>query len=114
MGTSGAGLGDAAFMTWQDGTNGKQYENYWKNIGNGKWGWDVTGTTTFNGTDATKIDVVSAAERHSGFVNCQFIDGHVKAVKYEKAVGDICLWATDIAPTDNGVKYQTSDHSFCN
>jgi len=33
--------------------------------------------------------------RHSGMINCQFSDGHVKAMPYKKVVGDICLWTTD-------------------
>jgi prepilin-type processing-associated H-X9-DG protein len=117
---------DKAWARCQDGLapcnssdNGNQYENYWKNIGNSKWGYDVKTDGTFGGTDGSvNGSSFSAIEqgqaRHSGFVNCQFADGHVKAVKYEKAVGDICLWAIDSSFTVGGQKFDMSDHSFCN
>ncbi len=120
---------DNAWERCQDGAsgcgtsdNGNQYENYWKNIGNSKWGWDVTGSGTtwaFGGADAAKTGAFGSAfdglaNRHSGFINCQFADGHVKAVKYERAVGDICLWSIDTSFTVAGTRFPLSDHSFCN
>jgi len=44
-------------------------------------------------TDAQAPALIKA--RHTELVNCQFADGHAKAVRWERVVGDICLWATD-------------------
>jgi prepilin-type N-terminal cleavage/methylation domain-containing protein/prepilin-type processing-associated H-X9-DG protein len=84
---------DVAFSNSQ----GAQYISYWKNVGNANW-------TYSGGTLSGATAVQLGQNRHTGFVNCQFVDGHVKALKYDKAVGDICLWATDV----NG------PHPFCN
>jgi len=91
---------DQAFLTAEGG----QYKDYWKNIGNGKWSWSG-GTMT---PDQAKL---VGPERHMGFVNCQFVDGHVKSIKYEKAVGDICLWAVDYSV--GGTTTYTGSHPFC-
>ena len=76
--------GDAAFLNNQGG----QYKSYWKNIGNAKWSW---GTASLSDSDAA----AQIQNRHTSLINCQFADGHVKAVRWEKVVGDVCLWATD-------------------
>ena len=99
------GLGDAAcavgatcnsdvgFLKAQGG----QYQSYWKNMGNANWSWGG-GTMTA----AQAIPLIQA--RHTSLINCQFTDGHVKALRYEQAVGNICLWATD----------QNGAHPACN
>jgi prepilin-type processing-associated H-X9-DG protein len=70
-------------------SEGSQYRSYWKNIGNSKWSYNL-GTT--NAADALK----NIPLRHQGLINCQFVDGHVKAIPYKKVIGDVCLWTTDI------------------
>jgi len=76
---------DLAFVTGQN----TYYTNYWKNIGNANW--DYSG---MNVTPAQALQL--GPQRHTGFINCQFVDGHVKATQYTKVIGDICLWATDV------------------
>ena len=34
-------------------------------------------------------------QRHQNLINCQFVDGHVKAIHWQQVVGDVCLWTTD-------------------
>ena len=77
--------GDVAFLNNQGG----QYKSYWMNIGNSKWSWSTGGAVT----PAQAIQMIP--QRHISLINCQFADGHVKAIRYEKVVGDVCLWATD-------------------
>lgn len=68
---------------------GTQYKSYWKNLGNSKW--------SFNKGLTTKDEALkNIPTRHAGLVNCQFVDGHVKAIPYKRVVGDVCLWTTDI------------------
>jgi prepilin-type N-terminal cleavage/methylation domain-containing protein len=76
--------GDVAFLNNQGG----QYKSYWKNIGNGKWSWG-------NATQSASAAMQQIPNRHTSLIDCQFADGHVKAIRYEKVVGDVCLWATD-------------------
>ncbi len=72
-------------------TQGAQYVKYWKNIGNSTWSYNY----------ATEGDIPAATaisrgkSRHSGVINAQFVDGHTKAVQYDKIIGDICYWTTD-------------------
>ena len=112
--------GDQAIYTLEDHTNANQYDNYWKNIGNSKWGWDVqTGTASWNGAGcinkATEGPSCAASAvplgeaRHTAFIDCQFVDGHCKAIRYEQVIGDVCLWATDKVGNQTA-----SNHSFCN
>ena len=75
---------DAGFLLGQGG----QYVNYWKNIGNANWSW---GGATLSDSDAIPL----LQTRHNQLINCQFVDGHVKAIRWEQVVGDICLWATN-------------------
>ena len=67
---------------------GAQYPNYWMNIGNSKWSYNTGSTTAAQA-------VVAIPARHSGFINCQFVDGHTKAIAWQKVIGDICYWTTD-------------------
>ena len=84
--------GDVAFLNNQGG----QYKSYWMNIGNANWSWSTAGAVT----PAQAVQMIP--NRHISLINCQFSDGHVKAIRYEKVVGDVCLWATDFnAPHPN-------------
>ena len=84
---------DSGFIAAQSGGNAGQYENYWKNIGNSNNSWGSAVPLTV----AQAIPLLQT--RHTSLINCEFADGHVKAIRFEKVVGDICLWATDF----NGV-----------
>jgi len=75
---------EAAYFNAQGG----QYINYWMNVGNANWSWGG-GTLTPAGALAL------GPNRHMNQVDCQFVDGHVKSVPYNRAIGDICLWTTD-------------------
>ncbi len=65
---------------------GSQYVNYWKNIGNAAW--------DYQGTTAAAAPALGLA-RHTGFINCQFADGHAKAIRYNDLISNICYWTTD-------------------
>ena len=65
---------------------GTFYRNYWKNIGNAAW--DYQG-------DSPAVALQKGPQRHTGFVNCQFADGHVKAIRYNDLISNICYWTTD-------------------
>ena len=102
--------GDLSVYATESGANTGQYESYWKNLGNSKWGWDTGGGAVGSrneGPGATTPANTLLGGRHTDFINCQFVDGHVKSIRYSKVVGDVCLWATD------GLS-GASDHSFCN
>jgi len=90
--------GDLTVFSGEDGTPG-QYESYWMNVGNGLYSWAQSAPSV---TQAK----TEGPNRHSGFINCQFVDGHCKSIRYEKVIGDVCLWATNAVGG--------SDHSFCN
>ena len=87
-GTCGAGntnCPDADFVNGQ----GSQYKSYWKNIGNANW-------TKTQGTLSADNAKELIKSRHLETINCLFVDGHVKSLRYQKVAGDVCLWATDI------------------
>ena len=67
---------------------GSQYTNYWMNIGNSKWSYNLGATTP-----AQAITMIPT--RHQMQINCQFVDGHVKSIPWQRVVGDICYWTTD-------------------
>jgi prepilin-type N-terminal cleavage/methylation domain-containing protein/prepilin-type processing-associated H-X9-DG protein len=100
---------DQAFVTAQ-GTAG--YSNYFENVGNATFGYNVAGGTW--STPSTATALAAGANRHTGFVNVQFADGHVKAIQYASLVANMCYWVTD-APTvaaDGSTK--NVDHStYC-
>ena len=83
-------VGDCAYAFNQ----GAQYIEYWKNIGNSDWSWSGATTTVPQALE-------KGPNRHNKQVNCQFVDGHTKAIPYDKAVGDICLWTTDVNAPHN-------------
>lgn len=62
---------------------GSQYVNYYGNIGNNKWSYN-SGTFLDNETNGP--------QRHMGFVNVLYCDGHVKSVKTPKITNDLCQW----------------------
>jgi prepilin-type processing-associated H-X9-DG protein len=67
-----------------------QDAHYWGNIGNSTWSYNG-GALLTNAANAVSL----GENRHTGFINCQFADGHVKAIRYEKLITDMCYWATD-------------------
>lgn len=79
---------------------GAQYKYYWKNIGNARWSFTGGEGGIFSGTSPSSPGVqaamVEGAERHQQQVACQFVDGHVKAIPYNRVIGDMCLWSTDV------------------
>jgi prepilin-type N-terminal cleavage/methylation domain-containing protein/prepilin-type processing-associated H-X9-DG protein len=69
-----------------------RYPNYWKNIGNSNWSFG-------GGVGSTDDNILNAENdgknRHSGQINCQFVDGHAKSLPYDQVIGNICLWTID-------------------
>ncbi len=94
---SQGGTSDKAFLAAQSGGNTNQYESYWQNIGNSKYSY----ASTLPSVTQAEGDIKA---RHTELINVQFADGHAKAIRWEKVVGDICLWATD----------QNGPHPACN
>ncbi len=94
--TAGSVTSDHDWINTQGGT---PYLSYWKNIGNSKFsyaGIQNNGGGTWNGSSVTTTQArTDGLSRHSGVINCQFVDGHVKSVSYDKVIGDVCLWTTD-------------------
>ncbi len=64
------------------------YGHYWANLGNSKYNYAAGAAPS-----TANLDQVRA--RHTDLINCEFSDGHCKAIRFEKVVSDICLWATD-------------------
>jgi prepilin-type N-terminal cleavage/methylation domain-containing protein len=95
---SQGGTSDKAFLAAQDGANTGQYESYWQNIGNSKYSYAQTALPS---TAQAESDIQA---RHTSLINCQFTDGHAKALRWEQVVGNICYWATD----------QNGPHPGCN
>jgi len=100
----GAPCTDADFL-YAQGSPATQYFDYWKNIGQGYWSWDRAKGAVVAGNSADTFGSFLSGDktgpkRHiDGFVNALFVDGHAKSIRYEQAVGNICLWATDINGT---------------
>jgi prepilin-type N-terminal cleavage/methylation domain-containing protein len=119
-GTSASWIEDKSLFTLEDKSNTGQYDNYWKNIGHSKYGYDLTGGTTWNGVadtsigpDATGEGHISSLARHTSMIDVQFLDGHTKALPYQEVVGDVCLWAIDYHVTV-GTNTYVGSHPFCN
>jgi prepilin-type N-terminal cleavage/methylation domain-containing protein/prepilin-type processing-associated H-X9-DG protein len=70
-------------------SQGSQYASYWKNIGNANWSWG-------GGTLGAAAAIPLGKARHNEQVNVQFVDGHSKALPYNRVIGDVCLWTTDV------------------
>ncbi|MBB6052658.1 DUF1559 domain-containing protein [Armatimonas rosea] len=73
-------------------TAGTSYPNYWKNLGNSYWGFaDLP-----NPTDQQAMD--RGKSRHSGVLNVIWLDGHAKALPYNKVANvtnqaaDFLIW----------------------
>jgi prepilin-type N-terminal cleavage/methylation domain-containing protein/prepilin-type processing-associated H-X9-DG protein len=69
-------------------SQGGQYINYWKNIGNANWSWG-------GGTLSAAAAIPLGKARHNEQIDVQFVDGHAKSLPYNRVVGDVCLWTTD-------------------
>jgi prepilin-type N-terminal cleavage/methylation domain-containing protein len=76
------------------------YQHYWANMGNSKYSYDPTSS----GGVAPSSKVSDVRSRHTDLVNCEFTDGHVKAIRFERVISDACLWVTDA----------TGPHPNCN
>jgi len=78
---------------------GTQYTQYWANIGNDAWDYAINGSQGAAGGvqsySGNATDIANLASRHNGFINCAFADGHVKAVRYDQLITNMCYWATD-------------------
>ncbi|MDX1931958.1 MAG: DUF1559 domain-containing protein [Capsulimonadales bacterium] len=88
-----SGLGNYTAETYNALTaytdaQGAQYKSYWKNIGNANW-------SEQGGTLTAAQAIPLGRGRHNSVINCQFADGHAKAIQYNKLVSDMCLWATN-------------------
>lgn len=66
------------------------YLNYWMNIGNSTWSYNANWASPNYANAVTQGQAL-----FNGVINCQFADGHAKALQYSEVVGDICLWTTD-------------------
>jgi len=75
-------------LEWAN-AQGPQYVNYWSNIGNATYSWNA------GNVDPNAVKDIQT--RHNGLINCQFVDGHVKTLQYNKIVANMCYWATDVA-----------------
>ena len=75
-------------------TQGAQYKFYWKNISNANWSY-TGGESGPLATGNSAKTIALAKTRYGGQVPVQFVDGHAKALPYNKLVGDVCLWTTD-------------------
>ena len=84
---------DATVEATLANSQGVQYVHYWKNIGNSRMSYNVNGGAWAEPTNAQADSDIQA--RHTSLINCQFADGHVKSLRWEQVVGDVCLWTTD-------------------
>ena len=73
-------------------SQGGQYVHYWENIGNSLWCYNPANS---GGTTDVPTAIAGIKARHTELINCQFADGHAKALRWEKVVGDVCNWTTD-------------------
>ncbi|RYX83432.1 DUF1559 domain-containing protein [bacterium] len=90
-------------LTGFGNAGGTQYEWYYANVGNNKWSWN----------QGVPIENEKAgAQRHMGFINTLFADGHVKSMKYERLVGDMCAWFVPGSYSASGTTYNV-DTSAC-
>lgn len=110
---------DATLYAAEDSSHPGQYEGYWKNIGDGKYGYSYNSSGAWNGNtaQANAYAIANGGNIHSGFVDCMFCDGHVKAVSYNRVISDVCLWAIDYSMNNsvNGAAYHYhGSHPFCN
>ncbi len=88
-----ANTNDAAYVDAASNPAGGQYTHYWANIGNAQWSYGGGGKA--GAATGLPSDIPLGQARHTGFVNCQFVDGHVKSIRYENLISNMCYWATD-------------------
>ncbi len=95
---------------------GAQYQHYWANMGNSKYSYDPASAAGTPSSPST--DIANVQSRHTQLINCQFVDGHVKALRFEQAVGNLCYWVTNSGQTiqnSGGTTATNADHSaYCN
>ena len=76
---------------------GAQYKSYWKNIGNANWSYSQgdSGPLAAGASGMPQAAINLGKARHNDQVDVQFVDGHTKAIPYNRVIGDVCLWTTD-------------------
>jgi len=85
---------------------GSQYPYYYGNIGNNLMSYNPANT---GGTGTAVIDNETAgSQRHMGFVNALYADGHVKAQRVETISNDFCAWFIDGTFNKAGTAYSVS------
>jgi len=89
-------IGDAAWIATKP-----FYAHYWENIGNSKWSYNTANTGAVTDVPTAQAGIKG---RHTELINCQFADGHAKAIRWEQVVSNACLWVTD----------QSGPHPGCN
>jgi len=85
------------------------YAFYWKNIGGANWSYNGGETGPLEsradgGANMPQAAITQGENLFNNTINCQFVDGHAKAVSYNSIVGDVCFWTTD----------QDASHPNCN
>lgn len=94
--------------------NGAQYAHYWQNVGNNVWSWAnrETGDSSSTPAGTTNEGTANGSPRHMGMINTLYVDGHVKSVRYEKLITDLCAWYIPGSFTASGTTY-VIDTSAC-
>ncbi len=93
-----------------EGAIGTQYPFYYWNIGNNTMSYDAQNT---NGSSTNYTDKeTNGSQRHMGFVNTLYVDGHVKAIRTEKISNDLCQWFIPGSFSKAGAAYNV-DTSGC-
>jgi prepilin-type N-terminal cleavage/methylation domain-containing protein/prepilin-type processing-associated H-X9-DG protein len=102
---------DQAYVTGQ-GT--AAYAYYWENIGNATFGYNNPTPATW-ASPVAGVSLAKGQQRHSSFVNVQFVDGHVKAVRYLDLISNMCYWVTDAHTLSaDGVHFNADHSQYCN
>jgi len=86
--------GSATTAAGFEGAVGTQYPAYYGNIGNNLMSYNPANT---GGNTRAVIDNEGpgTSQRHMGFVNTLYADGHVKAQRVETISNDFCAWFID-------------------
>ncbi len=87
---------ELADMQTMLGQQGGQYRYYWKNIGGSNWSYSAgeSGPLASGAAGMPGKAIELGKKPFGGKLNAQFVDGHAKAIDYNRAIGDPCLWVT--------------------
>ena len=77
------------------------YAHYWENLGNSTWSYNTANSGAVTDTTIARSAIQA---RHTSLINCEFSDGHAKAIRWEQVVSNACYWVTDV----------TGPHPGCN